>query len=163
MIRVTDTRRRVSRIATKPLALRTQKALSLLKLSRAEVSLLLCGDRRMRSLNKRYRGIDKTTDVLSFPMQAAGSLSLPAGDACLKPGPSPSQSPGQKLLGDIVISIPTACRQAKQSGHSLKNELDRLIVHGLLHLVGYDHEKNAYQARKMRSKERELLEALSAG
>lgn len=125
-------------------------------MSRAEVSLLLCGDRRMRSLNKHYRGIDRTTDVLSFPILPTGSTLATARDIYLKPG--------QKLLllGDIVISIPTAYKQAKQSGHSLNNELDILMIHGLLHLVGYDHEKNSYQARKMRSKERELLEALSA-
>lgn len=109
----------------------------------------------MRSLNKRYRGIDKTTDVLSFPMLPDGKTPVVDGNGCLPPD--------QKLLGDIVISIPTACRQAKQSEHSLHHELDQLIVHGLLHLVGYDHEKNAYQAKKMRRKERELLEALSAG
>lgn len=110
----------------------------------------------MRSLNKHYRGIDRTTDVLSFPILPAGGTLTTARDVYLKSG--------QKLLllGDIVISIPTACKQAKQSGHSLKAELDILMIHGLLHLVGYDHEKNAYQARKMRSKEKELLEALSA-
>jgi len=126
-------------------------------LSRAEVSLLLCGDRRMRSLNKRYRGIDRTTDVLSFPMLPAGSTPASARDAYLKSGRK------FLLLGDIVISIPTAYRQAKQNCHSFKYELDRLMVHGLLHLLGYDHEKNAYQARKMYSKEKELLGALSAG
>ncbi len=112
----------------------------------------------MRSLNKHYRGIDRTTDVLSFPILPPGNTLATARDLCLKPGPKLKLL----LLGDIVISIPTAYRQAKQSGHSINNELDILMVHGLLHLVGYDHEKNAYQARKMRSKEKELLEALSA-
>jgi probable rRNA maturation factor len=95
----------------------------------------------MRELNSRFRGVDKTTDVLSFPM---GDTSF--GDA----GP----------LGDIVISVPRAEMQAREYGVTFRDELLRLLVHGLLHLVGYDHEINPYQKRKMEKKERELLDAL---
>jgi len=99
----------------------------------------------MRALNRQYRGIDKTTDVLSFPQQSAESLkSTPA-----------------LLLGDIVINLSKAQRQASEHRIPFSEELRRLIIHGLLHLVGYDHEKNRYQRRKMESKERELLRALA--
>jgi probable rRNA maturation factor len=81
-----------------------------------EVSVLFCGDRRMRTLNRRYRRKDRSTDVLAFP----------AGDG--------------GLLGDIVISVPYATRQARRRREPLPRELDRLLLHGYLHLLGYDHE-----------------------
>lgn len=84
--------------------------------SGAEVSVLFCGDRRMRGLNRRYRGKDRSTDVLAFPA-----------------GPGP-------LLGDIVVSVPYARRQARRRGEPSSREVDRLVVHGFLHLLGYDHE-----------------------
>jgi len=90
----------------------------------------------MRSLNYRYRGIDRTTDVLSFS-QREGQF------AGLHP----------QLLGDIVISVPTAARQAREQKHSLSRELERLLVHGLLHLLGYAHEHDPAEARRMRRKE----------
>lgn len=80
-----------------------------------EVSVLFCGDRRMRSLNRRYRGKDRSTDVLAFPA----------------PGP---------LLGDIVVSVPYAAREARRRGEPAHREMDRLLLHGFLHLLGYDHE-----------------------
>lgn len=98
----------------------------------------------MRRLNRQYRGLDKTTDVLSFPLYEAGML---------RPGDA---------LGDIVISIPRAAAQAAAYGVSLRNELLRLLLHGLLHLIGYDHEKNTYQKRRMQRKEKELINALAS-
>jgi probable rRNA maturation factor len=86
-----------------------------------EVSVYFCGDRRMRSLNRRYRRKDRPTDVLSFP----------AGDGA--------------LLGDIVISVPYAMRQARRRRQSASAELDRLLLHGYLHLLGYDHETDSGQ------------------
>ncbi len=97
----------------------------------------------MRTLNRRYRGKDRTTDVLSFPMREGAF-------ADLRP----------ELLGDIVISVPAAERQAKEAGHSLIREIERLLVHGLLHLLGYDHERGPAAARRMRRREREILERL---
>lgn len=105
-----------------------------------EVSVLLVNDAAMRRLNHRYRGIDRTTDVLSFPQ-----------------GPFPA---APLFLGDIVISLPQARRQAYEYQTPFKRELARLLVHGLLHLLGYDHEKNSYQAAKMRRLEEELDEVL---
>ena len=84
---------------------------------RGEVALLLGGDARLRALNRRYRGKDKPTDVLSFP-----------GDG------------GEAGLGDIVISVAKAERNARRFGRSLPQELDVLALHGFLHVLGYDHE-----------------------
>lgn len=91
--------------------------------ARGTVTLALVGDRRMRSLNRTWRGKDASTDVLSFP----------AGE---DPGPA-------KHLGDLVISRDTAARQARAEGHSLATELRVLALHGLLHLLGYDHEHDS--------------------
>jgi probable rRNA maturation factor len=84
--------------------------------SKIEISVLFCGDGTIRTLNRRYRGLDAPTDVLAFP----------------------AESPG--LLGDIVISVPYASRQARRRGEPPAREIDRLLLHGLLHLSGYDHE-----------------------
>jgi len=91
--------------------------------ARGTVTLVVTSDRRIRVLNRTWRGQDKATDVLSFP----------AGD---DPGPAPH-------LGDIVISRETAARQARHEGHSLATELRVLALHGLLHLLGYDHERDS--------------------
>lgn len=105
---------------------------------------MLVGDKRMRGLNLAYRGIDRTTDVLSFS-QLEGSTIIVGAPAD---------------LGDIVISPAQAARQAAERGVSLDRELALLLIHGLLHLIGYDHEKDRSQARKMKNKEKELMDAL---
>ncbi len=97
-------------------------------------------DDAIRDLNRRFRGIDAPTDVLSFDL--ADDVLTDARDA----GP----------LGEIVISYPTAERQARQAGQAVEDELARLLVHGILHLIGYHHEFPA-QARRMRSEEQALL------
>jgi probable rRNA maturation factor len=84
--------------------------------SKIEVSVLFCGDGAIRTLNRRYRRVDAPTDVLAFPAESRG------------------------LLGDIVISVPYASRQARRRGETPAREIDRLLLHGLLHLSGYDHE-----------------------
>jgi probable rRNA maturation factor len=118
------------------------RALRLLGFQATELSVLFIGSKRMKSLNSRYRGINKVTDVLSFPMTDKGPV--PAGG----------------LLGDIVICVPRSISQADDFGVSFYDELLRLMLHGLLHLVGYDHEKNSYQKRRMERKEEELLNAI---
>ena len=90
-----------------------------------ELSVLLTDDSLMRHLNYDYRQIDDTTDVLSFAMNEGTALALP-----------PSKR--YKLLGDVVISIDKAIKQAKEQGHSIKREMALLITHGVLHLLGYD-------------------------
>jgi probable rRNA maturation factor len=122
---------------------RLRKLLSAAHLDDAEVSVLLVGDRAMRSLNRVYRDKDRTTDVLSFALRegAFGSVQ-------------------RHVLGDIVVSLPAAARQAREAGGTLQKEVDRLLVHGLLHLLGYDHERGEARARTMRAAERRLLGVL---
>ena len=124
-----------------------RKALRLLGLHRAELSIFFVNDIRMRILNLEYRGVDRTTDVLSFP-QIDVSSQLPT---------SRSQD---FILGDIVISLPKANRQAMEYGTTLNEELKRLLIHGLLHLIGYDHEMGKYAERKMQKKTQEILNRL---
>ena len=83
-----------------------------------DVSVFFCGDRRMAGLNRRWRRRNRSTDVLSFPVGESGA----------------------RFLGDIVIAVPYASRQARRRGDSAAREMDRLLVHGYLHLLGYDHE-----------------------
>lgn len=109
----------------------------------AELGILLVGDQRMRSLNRQYRGKDRTTDVLAFAMREA---------------PHPSAG----LLGDVVIAVPTAVRQAKEGGRSLDEELTVLLVHGVLHLCGYDHERSEKEARRMQRRERMILRSIGS-
>jgi len=100
-----------------------------------EVSVLFCADARMRSLNRRYRGKDRSTDVLAFPSgEAAGGL-----------------------LGDIVISVPYAAREARRRAEPSGREIDRLLVHGLLHLMGYDHETDDGQMDALEGRVRRRL------
>ena len=122
-----------------------------LRLDTAELSLVLVSDKVMHDLNRTWRGKDKPTDVLSFSMlEEVGSAR------------TRSLAHAEGLLGDVVISIDTARRQAAELGHSLGTEAERLLVHGVLHLIGYDHEVSAAQARRMFRKERALLRALEA-
>jgi len=108
----------------------------------AELSILFVGDQRMRGLNRRYRGKDRTTDVLAFPMRGVPHSS-------------------SHLLGDVVIAVPTAARQAKQGHRSMDEELTVLLVHGILHLCGYDHERSETEARRMYRRERMILRSIS--
>ena len=123
------------------------KALLHLQLQSSELSVLFVNSRRMKLINTLYRGIRKDTDVLSFPLM----------DEQLHNGPFINRP---HILGDIVISVPKALAQAEEFKVSFYDELLRLLVHGLLHLRGYDHEINAYQQKKMEKKERELFNAI---
>ena len=105
----------------------------------SDLSVLIVDDARIHRLNARYRGIDRPTDVLAFAMREGPFAHLQA-----------------QILGDVVISAETAVRQAHARRHSLAEELTRLLIHGTLHLLGYDHEVSAAAARLMRAKEREL-------
>lgn len=98
----------------------------------------------MERLNSTFRGKKKTTDVLSFPIYNS-----------LKEIPAK----GDVLLGDIVINLKAAMRQAGEYGVTYYDEVRRLLVHGFLHLLGYDHERSRYQGIKMRKKEKELHNA----
>jgi probable rRNA maturation factor len=103
-----------------------------LRLADSELSIVLCDDRRMRSLNLRHRGKDRTTDVLAFALH--DGIALGFADP--------------RWLGDVVISLPTAARQARARGQGVAEEVRMLLAHGLLHLLGDDHRTLA-QARRM--------------
>jgi probable rRNA maturation factor len=107
----------------------------------ADLGVMLIGDRSMRRLNRQYRKKDRTTDVLAFSMRE---------------GPGPSSV----LIGDVVISVPTAAKQAGQAGRSLDEELTVLLIHGILHLCGYDHERSKRDARRMQEREQWVLRRL---
>jgi probable rRNA maturation factor len=124
------------------LARRGRRLLDALRMRDAELSLLLVSDAVMRRLNREWRGKDHPTDVLSFA-QAAGTGGAPPG-----------------LLGDVVISVDTARRQAAARAASLGSELDRLLIHGVLHLLGYDHDRSPTEARRMQRRERVLARRL---
>ena len=120
----------------------------LLGLQRAELSVTFVSPGKIKALNLKYRGIDAETDVLSFPMYES-AREFPAE--------------GPFILGDVVINPSRAFLQSKEHGLSLANEVRWLLVHGILHLLGYDHERSRYAERKMREKERGLLEKLTGG
>jgi probable rRNA maturation factor len=120
----TKTLRKIARLILKELGLPKE----------SELSINIIGDSQMRELNRKYRGIDRTTDVLSFPQ---------------------SEGPDFTLLGDILISIETAERHSKSYGVTLHEELKKLIIHGILHLLGHDHKKKK-ETEIMREKETEL-------
>ena len=113
-------------------AVKAAKAAAKAEGMRGGVSLLFTDDEAVRELNSRYRGLDSSTDVLSFPSGEAG------------------------FLGDIAISVPRAQQQAAEYGHPLAREVAFLTVHAMLHLFGYDHIEEADEA-KMRERQREIL------
>ncbi|EMJ49927.1 rRNA maturation RNase YbeY [Leptospira santarosai] len=122
-----------------------------------ELALLLVGDSDMREINRLRRGKDKTTDVLSFPLEFDGS---PLQNVLQKRKSFDSSSFSPIALGEIVISVDTLEKQAVEIGHSAKDEFYRLLVHGFLHLLGYDHERGEEEERIMKLKEDECLEIL---
>ena len=128
----------------------------------AEVGLILTGDAEIRRLNRQYRGIDQPTDVLAFPMREKREPSgqQPVARDKNKITDIWQLDTGHYLLGDVVISVPTAKRQATEQGHPLEQEIAVLMIHGLLHLMGYDHERSQTAARAMKRKERELFRAV---
>ena len=109
-------------------------------MSKAEVSILLLDDRAIAGLNEQYLKKAGPTDVISFP---------------LHDGAFPAIQP--QLLGDIAISVETAERDAAGRGISFEEEMTDLLIHGMLHLVGYDHETSAADSRRMRAKQRKIL------
>jgi len=112
--------------------------------SDVELGLVITSRERVRQLNKSYRGKDEPTDVLAFYMTSA------AGEIFVAP------PDGVHHLGEVIISYPQAVIQAKEHQHSIKKELAILIIHGVLHLLGYDHEEPK-QERQMRGRETEIL------
>ena len=119
-------------------------ALAILELvgrKNTELSLALIGDREMQQLNAQYRGKDYPTDVLSFPVDRGVALSTP-------------------LLGDVIISVDKAAAQAREQRRALDDEMITLLIHGIVHLMGYDHERSAKDARIMTRLEKKILRQL---
>ncbi len=102
----------------------------------AEISIAIVGDQKMKRLNRKWRGKNRSTDVLSFTYQK-------------KP-----------LMGEIIICYPQAVRQAKERKHSARDEIKILLIHGLLHLCGHDHEKSIHRAKRMEALQNKILEKL---
>jgi probable rRNA maturation factor len=114
------------------------------KIKDPDLSIVLVSDRKIRELNRRYRMMDKATDVLAFAMHDGSGQGLHPW-----------------CLGDVVISVECASRQAREKKHPLLRELSILLIHGILHLLGYDHEKSSHEAARMRKKERILLKRIA--
>ena len=112
----------------------------------AEVSLMFTDDETIHEMNREYRGIDRPTDVLSFALEEGEEEEIYGG-------------PEENLLGDIIISVETATRQAEEYGHSVEREMAFLALHGMLHLLGYDH-KEEEERKEMRAQEEAILASL---
>ena len=123
-----------------------ETVLKLLGEPSADMTLSLVGDRRMRRLNRRFRHKDRSTDVLAFAFREGRA---PHGF-----------SQAAAHLGDVVVALPTAHRQATAAGHPLEEEFVTLLIHGVLHLCGYDHERSPSEALRMQKKERQTRRRL---
>lgn len=127
--------------------------------NKTEISLAIVGDGRMRKLNKMYRGSNRVTDVLAFgdksvlPYLAKAFPRLKKGQELEFIEPPD----GVKRLGEVIICYPRAKKQARRLGHSLKKELTILLIHGILHLLGYDHEKGGAAEEEMKKMEAKAL------
>lgn len=110
----------------------------------SELSIILTGDARLHELNLNYLGVDASTDVLSFPAAET------------------DPETGARYIGDILISVPRAQAQAEAAGHPLEAEVQLLVVHGVLHLLGHDHAEGEEKARMWRA-QAEILERLGLG
>jgi probable rRNA maturation factor len=128
-------RQRRRRVARAPLVRVVASAGTIMRSRHGEVAVVLGGDTLLRRLNREYRGKDRTTDVLSF-----------AAD------PDDGES-----LGDIAISVPMAERNARKAGHALGRELEILVLHGFLHLLGFDHETDGGQMSRLEMRLRRRL------
>ena len=123
-----------------------------------EVNVLLTGNEEIHEANKEFRGIDRPTDVLSFPMV---DYEFPSDFSCVDENPESYLNPetDELLLGDIMISVDKVYEQANEYGHSRKREFAFLIAHSMLHLLGYDHIDEE-ERKVMEEKQEAILDAL---
>jgi probable rRNA maturation factor len=110
-----------------------------------EISLVVCGEKMIKDLNRVWRGENRPTDVLSFGGKEAKKDFKPAPDGIVH-------------FGEIFICYPVAEKQSRKYGYSIKEEMARLLVHGILHLAGYDHEKNKAEEKKMLTLQEKIVE-----
>ena len=137
-------RQRSRPVDRKKLRKTAEKILSVLGYPASELSVAIVGDRTIRRLNREYLGRDKPTNVISFAMQEGPFAAL-----------------NLQLLGDVAISADTCAREAEEGGISLAARLHFLLLHGILHLTGYDHERSGErEAERMEGRERELFSLL---
>ncbi|HVS46029.1 MAG TPA: rRNA maturation RNase YbeY [Verrucomicrobiae bacterium] len=122
----------------------------------SSLSLTLVNDQTIREINRVHRAKDKPTDVLSFPLLDARTLRQPFGKLRVTNG---RRDKVERMLGDVVISVDTALRQAVDYDASLQNELYRLLIHGVAHVMGHDHEEPA-ERQRMLALERRLADAI---
>jgi rRNA maturation RNase YbeY len=127
-----------------------ERILALCDVVQCELGIVLTDDRAIRELNREYRSKDRPTDVLAFPLLEPEFVSAMA----------PTAFP--LLLGDVVVSVETARRQAEAGGWLPEEEIARLLVHGVLHVLGYDHENGGAEAERMWAEERRIAQALVA-
>ena len=131
-------RQRKVRVDGKRLARLAERALRRLGLEEGQLSVVIVSDRRMAELNRTYRRVDGPTDVLAFAQQEGEGFNV-------------------HLLGDVVISAESAARQAPRYRRSLEGELDLLLVHGILHLAGFDHVDSVAEEKKMKAWKGKIL------
>jgi len=134
MIEVVNRQRRLQ-INTRAWSNFATKALAAIGKSQSSATIAFVSDKKIRELNRQFRGIDKVTDVLSFP----------------------SDAPDEHDLGDIAVSVDTAAVQAKENGLEFDEEIAQLILHGLLHLAGYDHETDNGEMNRLELRLRKNL------
>ena len=113
----------------------------------AEISITFVDEEQIHILNKEHRGVDRPTDVLSFPLGENGEYDI-------------NPENGAKMLGDIVLNISRVGRQAEEFGHSFQREIAYLTAHSMLHLLGYDHVAGGIESVHMREKEEEVMKQL---
>ncbi|MDI3318073.1 MAG: rRNA maturation RNase YbeY [Bacillota bacterium] len=130
-----------------------QRALERAGVGAGELDVTVTGDEEVRRLNRLHRGVDRPTDVLSFPQYEPEEIRRLAGSAAPRAREAPPL-----LLGDVVVSLPTARRQAGEYGHSLEREMAFLVVHGTLHVLGWDHQEPEEEERMMAETEAVLAE-----
>ena len=133
-------RQRSKKIHTKPWRAFAERALTAINAEPAGVAVVFVSDAAIKKLNQQFRGKDQATDVLSFPNQA-----------------EPFENENREHLGEVVISVQRAAAQAKQNGLTFSNEVEQLILHGLLHLCGYDHETDDGEMNRLELKLRKRL------
>ena len=126
--------------------LAAEKVSELYGLEHAEVSVTLTDDEHIHELNKKYRGVDRPTDVLSFALTESEEPQVEGG-------------PETEILGDLILSVERLAAQAEEYGHSLKREAAFLTVHGMLHLLGYDHIEDE-DREEMETEQRTVMDAL---
>jgi rRNA maturation RNase YbeY len=138
--------RRIPGLGSPKIRQRLKKVLNDLGCRDGELSILFTDDRQMATLNRTYRGRNGSTNVLAFPMEN---------------GTTPNMT--SRMLGDIVVSVDTALAQSQESGKSVEETIYQLLIHGLLHLLDYDHERSTADADRMEKEQARLLAMMLEG